>query len=383
MYVKCHELMKLPSFKQIRLVAGASGLSRMVSWIYVLTTSSLEGWLRGGELIFIIDTPDLARVLKEAAAYEVAGIVVLRSRENTTSLTGDLIDFANKEDLPLFDMDYDLKMVDITREISAYIMNKQKKVDYLGRFFHTILFQEHMDPVKMDDFMLYYGFQSEHIFFITTVHCENPSLQDDLQTSLEMYLEDPWGRFLMLFLDTHLVILAYAKPDRVESAKRLLKTAFAILDEKYPESFAMAIGSSCNTLQEVRKSYKSAMKSLELSSGETRFIDYEELGFPRLLVNAEEEVLEEYADFILKRVKEYDKKNNASFLRTMEAYILENGSISKTAARLYIHKNTCIYRIARIDELFQIDLNDPDTRADVMNCLKIYRFLGLESTDDR
>ena len=60
----------------------------------------------------------------------------------------------------------------------------------------------------------------------------------------------------------------------------------------------------------------------------------------------------------------------------MEIYILCNGSISQASEQLFIHKNTCIYQIARINELFGLDLKDAQVKAEVLNSLSIYRFLG-------
>ena len=59
MYVKFYELMKVPSFQNIQLIAGGSGLNRLVSWVYVLSTPDLEGWVHGGELIFIVNNEDI------------------------------------------------------------------------------------------------------------------------------------------------------------------------------------------------------------------------------------------------------------------------------------------------------------------------------------
>lgn len=375
MYVKCYELMKLPVFKNIHLAAGASGLNRLVSWPYVSTTPSLRGWIRGGELVFIVNNDDLTQVLEEAVLYHVAGVVVLKNDANRSCLNDDLIDFANLEGLPLFEMDYDMKLVDVTREVGAFLMNKQKKVNYLDNFFHTILFSDPLDPEKADNFMLHYGFHSEDRFFITTLHTADPSRLSDLQLSLQPYIEEPDVQFLMIQLDSYLALLAVCRPDHIKTAKTLLKSVFPILKERFPGLRTMTIGSTCDSLHDIRSSYQRSMKSTALCTDEIRIIDYETLGFERLLLNAEESDLAEYAKFVLGAVKEYDEENDSSFLKTMETFILFNGNISKTASRLYIHKNTCIYRIARIGELFQIDLNDPDVRADVLNCLKIYRFL--------
>lgn len=376
MHVKCYELMKVPAFENIQLIAGGSGLNRQVSWVYVLTTPCLEGWVHGGELIFIVHNEDIFKVLREAVLHQIAGVVVLKNEQNESLINDKMIDFANKENFPLFEMDYNIKLLDVTREISAYIMQKQEKVDYLDYFFHNILFSENLEKKNIDDFRLHYGFHRDHVFFVTTIHSKDSSKLVDIESTMERYIEDIDVNFLMMKLDSYLVILTYTRSESIKKAKILLKSTFSMLNEKFPNLLFMGIGNTCNSLYDIRNSYKKSMNSIALSREEKRIIDYSELGFPRLLFNTKEEELEEYASHILGDVKEHDEQNQSSFLETIEAYILCNGNISKTSSQLYIHRNTCIYRIARINELFQIDLDNPYIRAEILNCLYIYRFLG-------
>lgn len=376
MYIKCYELMTIPTFKNIKLLAGESGLDRLVSWVHILTTPYLDGWVHGGELIFITHSEDIYKVLKDAIVHQIAGVVILRSKENKSFINDEMIDFANKENLPLFEMDYNIKLVDITRDISAYIMQKQEKIDYLDYFFHNILFSQDLEKKNIDEFTLHYGLRSEHILFISTIHSKDSSKLNDVQTTMERYIEDTDVHFLMMKINSYLVILAYTTPDFVQKAKTLLKSAFSVLNESFPDILFMGIGNTCDSLYDIRNSYKKSMKSIDLCREKTRIIDYAELGFPRLLFNTREEELEDYARYILGDVKEYDEENESAFLETIETYILCNGNISQTSSKLYIHRNTCIYRIGRINELFQLDLDDPYTRAEILNCLYIYRYLG-------
>lgn len=376
MYIKCYELMTIPTFKNIQLVAGEAGLNRLVSWVYILTTPYLDGWVHGGELIFITHNEDIYKVLGDAILHQIAGVVVLKSEENKSFINEEMIDFANKEDLPLFEMDYNIKLVDVTRDISSYIMQRQEKIDYLDYFFHNILFSPNLEKKNIDDFTLHYGLRSEHIFFIAMIHSKDSSKLTDIRITMQRYIEDTDVHFLMMKLNSYLVILAYTIPDFVKKAKTLLRSAFAVLNENFPDLLFMGIGNTCNSLYDVRNSYKKAMKTISLCTDETRIIDYEELGFPRLLFNTTEEELQEYANHILGDVKEHDEQNQSAFLETIEAYILYNGNVSKAASQLYVHRNTCIYRIERINELFQIDLDNPYTRSEILNCLYIYRYLG-------
>jgi len=375
-YVHCYELLKIPSFKNIELVAGEAGLDRKVSWVYVLQTPSLEDWVHGGELMFVVNNDNICKVLEEAVLHQIAGVVVLKNKQNESNLNDEIINFANKENLPLFEMDYLIKIIDVTRDISTYIIHKQEKIDYLNYFFHNILFSENIKKKEIDDFTLNFGMHSEHVFFIATMQCKDVSKLTNIQTLLQMYIDDTDAHFLIINLNSRLIIFSYILSNYVNKAKKLLKSSFSMLNEKFPDLLFMGIGNTCTSLYDIRYCYMKSMKCIELCTNEMRIIDYEELGFQRLLLNTtDEEELEEYARYILGNVKEYDEKHQTFFLKTMEAYILFNGNINKTSAELYVHRNTCIYRIAKINELFQIDLDNPYIRADVLNCLSIYRFL--------
>jgi sugar diacid utilization regulator len=49
-------------------------------------------------------------------------------------------------------------------------------------------------------------------------------------------------------------------------------------------------------------------------------------------------------------------------IRTLAAYLDEQGSISKTAQRLHLHRNAVANRLRGITELLEMDLDDPDQR---------------------
>ena len=49
-------------------------------------------------------------------------------------------------------------------------------------------------------------------------------------------------------------------------------------------------------------------------------------------------------------------------LRTLKTYLDEQGSVSRTAQALHLHRNAVSYRLRRIVELLDVDLDDPDQR---------------------
>ena len=61
-------------------------------------------------------------------------------------------------------------------------------------------------------------------------------------------------------------------------------------------------------------------------------------------------------------LSEYDKKKGTDYYHTLSTYLFMNCDQTRTAERLHIHRNSLIYRINRIQELLEIDLEDDSQR---------------------
>ena len=64
----------------------------------------------------------------------------------------------------------------------------------------------------------------------------------------------------------------------------------------------------------------------------------------------------------IEAIRGFDADHRTDFLNTLRAYLDANGNIAQTAKRLHVHGNTIRYRIARLEEDFQVDLDEPATR---------------------
>ena len=56
----------------------------------------------------------------------------------------------------------------------------------------------------------------------------------------------------------------------------------------------------------------------------------------------------------------YDKLNNTDYATTLKTYLSASLSPQLTSEILFIHKNTVIYRINKMKELFDLDFSDAD-----------------------
>ena len=64
----------------------------------------------------------------------------------------------------------------------------------------------------------------------------------------------------------------------------------------------------------------------------------------------------------LAALRAYDAAHGAALAETLEVLLRHRCSYADTAAALFIHRSTLLYRLRRIQELTGVDLEDPDTR---------------------
>lgn len=72
-------------------------------------------------------------------------------------------------------------------------------------------------------------------------------------------------------------------------------------------------------------------------------------------------------------LENYDNENHTEFLKTLYYYIINLKALLKTKDILHIHRNTLVYRINKIQEITNIDLDDGETFFQLY-----FSFKGLE-----
>lgn len=62
----------------------------------------------------------------------------------------------------------------------------------------------------------------------------------------------------------------------------------------------------------------------------------------------------------LLKLKEADEENQSEYMKTLRTYLDENLNATRTAEALFIHRSTLLYRLEKIKEILQYNLDDPD-----------------------
>ena len=85
----------------------------------------------------------------------------------------------------------------------------------------------------------------------------------------------------------------------------------------------------------------------------------------------------DYCNNKLDKLEKYDNVNGSFLEETLFSYYMNGFNTVKTAEALYIHRNTLLNRLDRIEELLEIELNDFMEYLDLINCILVKRFMFL------
>lgn len=79
----------------------------------------------------------------------------------------------------------------------------------------------------------------------------------------------------------------------------------------------------------------------------------------------------------LLKLIEYDKEHDTEFTYTLQRYLINERNIKITASELHIHRSTMNYRISRLKELLEIDLENSENRLYLLNSFYMLDFKEL------
>lgn len=69
----------------------------------------------------------------------------------------------------------------------------------------------------------------------------------------------------------------------------------------------------------------------------------------------------------LLELKKHDEKNQTQYMETLRVYLEQHLSATQAARELFIHRSTFLYRLDRIKEILQSELDDPE-EIFIWNC---------------
>jgi len=174
-----------------------------------------------------------------------------------------------------------------------------------------------------------------------------------------------------------------AQPQRV---RRLVDEVREQLASRTPSGLVGAgISRPALGLSTLREAYREAKDAVSIANelGDRELATfYGDLKLFQLLLALKERNLDQMRRFhkeTLGLLVDHDERKQGDLLRTLNGFFEANGNLAKAASDLDVHRNTLVYRLERIAELTDMNLDDPDNRLILHLALKIQRVLATLS----
>lgn len=146
------------------------------------------------------------------------------------------------------------------------------------------------------------------------------------------------------------------------------------------EDVSIGLSWSFSNIAEFKRHFNQGVASIKQAQrfGRTNQVfDYSGFHYYDLLYNYTGKTpLEYYCHPALKVLREYDKANNTDLYVTLRTYLEHKNNLRATAEALFVHRNTLIYRISRINQLTSLDLNSVNAVYSLMDSFRIETFLN-------
>jgi carbohydrate diacid regulator len=147
-------------------------------------------------------------------------------------------------------------------------------------------------------------------------------------------------------------------------------------------SVVIGIGTVVNHVRDLARAYKDAQIAIEVGKvfdTEKTIINYENLGIGRLIYQLPTTLCEMF-------LQEVFKKNpidalDSETLFTINKFFENSLNVSETARKLFVHRNTLVYRLEKIKKLTGLDLREFDNAITFKVALMVKKYLvsrGIE-----
>lgn len=268
--------------------------------------------------------------------------------------------------------------------ILRYLKSELKERDSeAGRmaFLKNVLLENELPgdiPLKAREHKVLYSSRRQAFL----IQFEDGNAQSYVET-LKAALES-WGKDYILPMDEDNIVVLLEldeNEEQGESVDQLAQRIFDTLnDEEMPKVY-IGIGLPAETLKETAKSYREASLALTVGSifeSESYIMRYDKLGLGRLIYQLPPTLCHMFLSEVF-RPGAYEALDNETLL-TIQKFFENNLNGSETSRQLFVHRNTLVYRLDKVQKITGLDLRNFDDAVLFKLAAMVRKYLEKQGT---
>jgi len=168
--------------------------------------------------------------------------------------------------------------------------------------------------------------------------------------------------FVLNINETDIVVVkALSSASNSEEVFKVARNVESALHEELGIKCVIGISTVARHLRELADRYKEAQVAIEVGrvfESEKNIINYESLGLGRIIYQLPTTLCEMFLNEVFKKnpIETLDEDT----LETINRFFENNLNVSETSRKLYVHRNTLVYRLEKIKKITGLDLREFD-----------------------
>lgn len=382
----------------VELLTGETGLDRMVSWTYMVQTRPFNEHMNPGNFALIVvdyvryTIENVYEVMPELNELGISGLAVSIDSDKE-KIPQYIIDKALELNLPLFYVRWEgASFVDIAQSVGKLILETEVRNKRTGDYLYNLLFGYEVNTKYIEKISMQFGLDFTKPYRVGIIVIDRKygvNIEQDEHT-YEYYTDCLTREVIhmkkkpmyMRFLNKFVLLFEATKEKETEHE---LEALLSELDTR--PLFKNLIRGTCilgNTYtnpKDFGKSYQEAKslipkKDILPNPKRKKVLSASSMGIYKFMFNSQnQQEIMDYCNERLRRIEEYDHANGTYLEDTLLAYYMNEFNIGKTAAQLYVHRNSLQYRLRKIEEIMEMQLDDSMEYLDVVNCILIKKLM--------
>ena len=222
-------------------------------------------------------------------------------------------------------------------------------------------------------------FQNETKRVVYLIHMEQKQ-ETAVVEMLQKLFPDRQHDFAITINETEVVLVKELRSSDSKEINKYGKQIDAGVTETGIEH-VVGIGSVAGQLKDIARSFKEAQVAVEIGrvfDENITMMSYENLGIGRLIYQLPTTLCEMFLSEVFKKgsVESLDEET----LFTIQKFFENNLNVSETSRKLFVHRNTLVYRLEKIKKLTGLDLREFDNAIVLKVALMVKQYLRSRET---
>ena len=188
--------------------------------------------------------------------------------------------------------------------------------------------------------------------------------------------------FVININEVEIALVKEIKPDtESRDFEKLASSISDTLSSEFYTHCVVGIGTTVTGIKDLARSFKEAQSALEVAKvfdTDRTIVSYDNLGIARLIYQLPTTLCEMFLKEVFKRgsIESLDQET----LFTIQRFFENNLNVSETSRKLFVHRNTLVYRLEKIKKLTGLDLREFEDAIVFKVALMVKKYLNASPT---